>query len=65
MDADRNTGANPSRESPLAGTGDSEAVEDPDSQDRAINSSRGLLRTAVEKTEATRICLLSLAYQGP
>lgn len=32
MDADRNTGANPSRESLLAGTGDSEAVEDPDSQ---------------------------------
>lgn len=59
MDADRSTEANPNREIPLAGTGDTEAAEDPDSPRQGNSFSTWPSWDSNEKSEATRIRLLS------
>jgi len=59
-----NTGADPSRESPLTGTADIEALEDPDSPGQGSSLSTWPSPDSNEKSEATRICQLSLAVLG-
>lgn len=59
MDADRSTEANPNREIPLAGTGDTEAAEDTDSPGQGNSFSTWPSWDSNEKSEATRIRLLS------